>query len=123
MIDAELKAIGELELANAFYREYSRLVLKYEAAAAGLDMEAVTRRISDMSNPYSINDANKAVDPLHIVVVGKDGVSRSCQTMYEAIELVGDKLIVAGKTVFEWNDKIGWKYPDNKSAEMLEMAP
>ena len=123
MIDAELKSIGELELVNAFYREYSQLVLKYQAAAAGLDFDRVTERISNASNPYSINNDTSLMHGLEINVVGKDGAIKTCDSMHEALEMIGDNLVIAGNCAFKWDDAIGWKYPDKEEIKSFSLAP
>lgn len=107
-VDDELVALGELVLGNAFYRDYSALVAKYQAAAAGLEPSRFDERLSTMSSPYSVADTPAAEIGQLQVEVFRSGEKIQCGTMHEALQAKGDEIQLGGKTMFVWKQEIGW---------------
>jgi len=107
-VDNELVALGELVLGNAFYRDYSALVAKYQAAAAGLETDRFDERLSTMSNLYSMADMSGAAVGLLQVEILRGGEKIQCGTMHEALQAKGDEIQLGGRTVFVWKQEIGW---------------
>jgi hypothetical protein len=105
-VDAELAALGEVALRNAFYREYSALVERYLNAADGLGVDGFDYRLAEMSSPFGRGNVESA-GQVNIAVVA-DGAVRPCATMREALAASGDAIQVCGETVFEWQEPHGW---------------
>ncbi len=51
-LDDELKECAALALRNAFWEDFSGLVNRYLKAAEGLDIEAQTRKMGEMTSIY-----------------------------------------------------------------------
>lgn len=101
-LDPELVALGEHALANAFYREFSRLIAKFRAAGAGLNERRLDERLDDQCNLYSTDWKHEP--PEMDMGVESPGGFKKCSTMREALESQGTKIVLNGEPVFEWRD-------------------
>lgn len=116
-VDDELVALGELVLGNAFYRDYSALVARYQAAAAGLESDRFDERLSTMSSPYSTADTPATEMAKVQVDVIRSGEKIPCKTMREALQATGDEIQLAGRTVFIWKQELGWYLAESLDIE------
>lgn len=87
-MDEELRALAELALRNAFYRDFSDLVNLYLEVGTGLDVGRLESQFSDTANVYS-RDTSRAgplVREVTARILGEDEAGTFIQDrLYESL--------------------------------------
>lgn len=100
--DSELAALGVHELGNAFYAEYGRLVQKYRNAAAGMPIGLMDEVIGCMSDGRGGSSSDEIAQKIDLRVISSCG-DIECETMHDALQMVGHEIRLNGKAIFRWN--------------------
>lgn len=110
-IDDELKGCALVALRDAFWWEYSEMVLRYADAVRGLGDADEFRYgdLSDISNVASIDESNSfdLMDIEHHLCPEFGGISHP-DTLAEALQMKGHAIYINNRQCFGWDDKIGW---------------
>lgn len=110
-IDDELQALAKVALRDAFWCEYSQLVMKY-MDAIGHDFDAFRYEdLSDMSNVASTDDQvmRDRLDIQHHLDPEYGGISYH-DSIWEALSIKGHRIYINDLPYFRWDDERGWCY-------------
>lgn len=106
-MDEELRELAALTLLNAFWRDFSSLVNRYEKAAEGLDKDLQVMRMGELTSVYGRDTEANLGAPVSIWTMGtlKNPDIQYHKTIIEALKVESATIVyLQGRLVFERNN-------------------